>query len=501
MNIVELFLKAAEHYPTTDAIRHKSQKISYAQLKDEVLKTAAYFAKKGIKPGDRVLVFIPMSIDLYRTVLALFYLGATAVFVDEWVSKKRMDLCCKLADCRGFIGVPVARIYGLFSKEIRRIPLKLSLKKRDNGLVEMANMPSDAAALITFTTGSTGTPKAALRSHAFLQEQFKALLEEIEPSPNDVDLCTLPIVLFMNLGVGCTSVISPVKVSKPRKMKVEPLFETLNSDINRITSSPYLLSRLEEHIIVNDLSLPSLKKVFTGGAPVFPHMALGYQTAFGKADIKIVYGSTECEPISSIQVHELIAYQGEWKKGLAVGKPYHKTEVRILPISDEAIEFENDDAFKNACLEEGEIGEMVVAGDHVLKTYFNNPEAFKRNKIVIDQTVWHRTGDSGLLENGELYLTGRCQQLIMTETGYLSPFVIEDQLQEIKHISLGTLLKESERLLVVVESSESKEKLRLLVEEQLTDVLFDDLIVMKQMPRDPRHFSKVDYDKLKGILR
>lgn len=500
MNIVELFLTAAKRHPTTVAIRHKGQSISYAELKEEVVKTAAYFTKSGLKKGDRVLVFIPMSIDLYRTVLALFYMGATAVFIDEWVGKKRMDVCCKLANCQGFIGIPVARVYGFFSKEIRRIPLKLGLKKRDGNPVELANVQADNAALITFTTGSTGTPKAALRSHGFLHEQFKALLEEIEPSASDVDLCTLPIVLFMNLGVGCTSVISPVKVSKPHKMKVEPLFETLNSDVNRITSSPYLLSRLEEHIIVNELSLPNLKKVFTGGAPVFPSMALGYKAAFDKANIKIVYGSTECEPISSIKAFELVAHQGNWQKGLPVGKPYHKTEVRILPISDDPIEFEDDKALEAVCAQEGEIGEIVVAGDHVLKTYFNNAEAFKRNKIAVDQTIWHRTGDSGLLEDGELYLTGRCQQLIKTETGYLSPFVIEDQLQEIDGISMGTLLEHSGKLLVVAESTEPKEKLEPLVRQQLGNTQFDDLMVMKQMPRDPRHFSKVDYERLKELL-
>ncbi|NJM17110.1 MAG: hypothetical protein HC896_18550 [Bacteroidales bacterium] len=81
----------------------------------------------------------------------------------------------------------------------------------------MSNVEPHATALITFTTGSTGTPKAADRSHAFLKEQFNALLDEIKPSANDVDMPVLPIVLFVNLGVGCTSVIADFNVAEPNK--------------------------------------------------------------------------------------------------------------------------------------------------------------------------------------------------------------------------------------------------------------------------------------------
>ena len=215
MNIVDLFLAAATKYPDNIAIVEKDNTISYDQLKQEVLATAAYFKKKGITEGDRVLVFIPMSIDLYRVVLALFYLGATAVFLDEWVSKKRLELCCNLASCKGFIGVFKARVYSFFSKELRLIKIKLNLGTRGDEQISVAQVNPDLSALITFTTGSSGTPKAALRTHGFLNEQFDALLEEIEPKATDIDMPVLPIVLFVNLGVGSTSVIANFNMAKP----------------------------------------------------------------------------------------------------------------------------------------------------------------------------------------------------------------------------------------------------------------------------------------------
>jgi len=176
-NIVEIFLHAAEKYPDRLAVVDKEQSITYAELKIQVEKTAAYFHQKGVQTGDRILVFVPMSVDLYRTVLAIFYLGATAVFLDEWVNKKRLELCCRIADCRGFVGGLKARIFALFSKELRRIPIKLSLTKCSQTSIPVKAMNPDDAALITFTTGSTGTPKAARRTHEFLKAQFDALLE------------------------------------------------------------------------------------------------------------------------------------------------------------------------------------------------------------------------------------------------------------------------------------------------------------------------------------
>ena len=76
------------------------------------------------------MIFVPMSIDLYRIVLAIFSMGATAVFLDEWVNKNRLEICCQLADCNGFIGTSKARLSGYFLQELRKIPIKLSINRK-----------------------------------------------------------------------------------------------------------------------------------------------------------------------------------------------------------------------------------------------------------------------------------------------------------------------------------------------------------------------------------
>jgi non-ribosomal peptide synthetase component E (peptide arylation enzyme) len=115
-NVTDLFFAHAEKSPARCAIVNGKNRISYGELATQVKQTAAYFQSKGIGKGDRVLVFLPMGIDLYRTVLALFDIGATVVFLDEWVSRERLDVCCRLAKCKAWIGGWKVKILSFLSK-------------------------------------------------------------------------------------------------------------------------------------------------------------------------------------------------------------------------------------------------------------------------------------------------------------------------------------------------------------------------------------------------
>lgn len=498
MNIVQLFLDAAGRNPQKPAIIDSKGEISFGQLAEEVRDTAAHFERQGLKSGDRVLVFIPMGIDLYRVVLALFYLGATAVFLDEWSSMDRLKVACRLADCKGFIGTWKSRLLGFFIKDIRQIPLKLKLEGAGtNSQFEVKQVSKEHTALITFTTGSTGIPKAADRSHGFLAQQFKALSKEIQPLETDIDMPVLPIVLFLNLGIGSTSVIADFNGRKPESFNGEKISQQLlRHKVNRIIASPYFVRRLAEYQNNSAGTLPQLKKIYTGGAPVFPSEAALYQEALPEQEIHIVYGSTEAEPISSISMSDLLAQASDLPLGLAVGQVFEDTDLRILPIKQEALGPYSIEEFESLSLTGPQLGEIVVSGDHVLSRYYKNPQAFKENKIEVEGKVWHRTGDSGRLIKEQLFLSGRCQQLIWDGLQYHSNFVIENQLLQIPEIALGTLMDLGGELVLVVETMLKLEDLS----PRLQDFQFDRIAILKRIPRDPRHNSKIDYGKLKQIL-
>lgn len=495
-NIASLFFEAASIYADSTAIIHNNESISFEDFKNEVLRTADYFKKAGIKKGDRVLIFVPMSVDLYRIVLALFSMGATAVFLDEWVSKSRMELCCKIADCKGFIGIPKAQILRLFSKELRAIPIHLKRSKRGAITQEFpVLLENDTTALMTFTTGSTGTPKAANRTHQFLHAQYIALEDKLKSNPGDIDLPALPIVLLINLGLGVTSVIYNYKPSKPKTIEPDRLVKTLKTHkVKRIVSSPDFLIRLSKHLLSKNIKLSDVEFLFTGGAPVFPDQAALLINAFPSAKTEIVYGSTEAEPISGINALDLASSDISIEKGLPVGKISHFAEVKIIAINDSPIHVRSEDELT----EIDGIGEIIVAGDHVLSSYFNNEEALFRNKIFIGNKVYHRTGDSGFIKDGKLFLTGRCNSIISYQGKTIYPFIIEQRLRTIKEVEMGTILMISEQPTLIIEcNSDSRDA----IQNQLFN-LFDEEypIIWYQIPRDPRHNSKIDYEQLKSLL-
>ena len=499
LNIIDLFLQTAAGNPERTAIIYKEQRVSFGDFKNSVIETAAYFKSKGIYAGDRVLVFVPMSIDLYRVALALFYMGATAVFLDEWVSKKRLEECCKIARCRAFVGTWKVRLLSFFSSELRKIPVKLGVNyKKNSGDLPMHETLATDTALITFTTGTTGTPKAAKRTHGFLKEQFDALIEKINPREGEVDMPALPIVLMINLGAGSTSVIPEFKAGKPAEMNAEKIWQQIKDhNVERIVSSPFFIKKISEYIIENNIATPGLQKIFTGGAPVFASEAAIYLKAFPGSTIEIVYGSTEAEPISSINAATLVNEKKDTlTKGLPVGAPYRKANVRIIKIISDAIQCNSIAELDAITLPDSVIGEIIVSGPHVLREYFNNDEALKQNKIFIGTDCWHRTGDSGYLENGKLYLTGRVNSLFEHNGQLITPFIYQELLQSIDGVVLGTVISHQNKLTAVIELKENSSSAE-ITEKILNSNTGIESVMITKIPRDPRHHSRVDFERLK----
>ncbi len=501
-NIVQLFVEAALKNPEGIAIVHKSQEITYGKLLQEVRETSELYTGKGIAKGDKVLVFVPMSIDLYRTVLSLFYIGAVPVFLDEWVSISRLRLCLTVVQCKAFIGPLKLRIIGLLIPEIFKIKIRISpgYKSLNSGRKEWASTELDDSALITFTTGSTGQPKAANRTHGLLYEQFKALRDIIQPSVSDINMTTLPIVLLINLGVGSSSTIPKFKVSKHNAKETQFCFHQMKqSKTNTLVTSPFFIRKMAEYLLEHHQSLPDLQKIFTGGAPVFfPEIEL-YKNAFPQAAIEIIYGSTEAEPISRLKAEQIERHSDEYAlEGLNVGSLCKESRVCIIPIMEAQVVINSENELDRIRLAPGQIGEIIVSGPHVLRDYIDNPEAVKLNKIFINGICWHRTGDSGFLDDaGNLFLTGRCNTLIYKDEKIISPFVYEGLFQHCKSVEIGTIMEINGNVTGIIELKKNFTSEAFRTEISTLNLPISEYKFVNKIPRDPRHNSKIDYAGLK----
>lgn len=501
MNISEHFIEAAKKFPKNIAIIHKKHSVTYKELHIKVLKTVNYFSSKGIKTGDRVLVFVPMSIELYQSILALFYMGATVVFLDEWVNKERMEMCCSIANCKAFISGRKLRLFSYLSRELRSIPIKVGVSESKEASVPRFFKPlDDNAALITFTTGSTGRPKAALRTHTFLNEQYIALLDYIHPKATDTEITTLPIVLLLNLGAGTTSVITQFKSKKPEITNYKKVIQDIKKyNVNRITASPFFVEQLGQYANKENIDISAIIEIFTGGAPVFPDIAQTIKKAFPKAEINVLFGSTEAEPISHCKADDILADRENLvSKGLIAGTPYPKMDVEIIKIKDGPIRVKTNEELQNLYCKQNETGEIIVSGKHVLTQYFNSEDAFVRNKIKVGETIWHRTGDAGFIdENNLLYLVGRANRLLEINGKKISPFIYEYQLKQIEGVEMGTVLESKKQINIIIEPKRKSNTKSISQKLLSCSLYFDNFIFVNKIPRDPRHHSKIDYEKLK----
>jgi len=215
----DLAARHPERMAIVEARGRHVRRISFAGLDARVAAHAAALRSRGIAQDDRVLIFVPMSIALYAVLLGALRIGAVAVFVDAWADPRRLDDAIARTRPRAFVGVLRAHLLRLTRSSVRSIPHAMVVGDGEPPLrfdrPEPARLAPDAPALVTFTTGSTGRPKAAERSHGFLWSQHLALAEHLHGMPGDVDMPTLPVFVLHNLAGGVTSVLPDFDPRRP----------------------------------------------------------------------------------------------------------------------------------------------------------------------------------------------------------------------------------------------------------------------------------------------
>ncbi|MCA9099092.1 MAG: AMP-binding protein, partial [Planctomycetaceae bacterium] len=357
-------------------------------------------------------------------------------------------------------------------------------------------------ALMTFTSGTTGDPKGTVRTHGFLRLQHRALERALQLTPDTVDLTTMPIVLLANLASGITSLIPDVNLARPGSIdpaKVIPQIERHRP--LSCTASPAFYEQLIRHHQPHSLSLPSFKRLFAGGAPVFPSLLERLQQLAPNAIPSSVYGSTEAEPISLLSLNEIspdILNRIHFGHGLPAGIPVPEIRVAILPDRwGNPIGPFTAAEFFAAQQPANYPGEIVVSGDHVLSGYLSQHDD-PTTRFLVDDTIWHRTGDAGSLdEQGLLWLLGRCSARIEDHRGTIYPLQVESRIPRHPHIRRTALISLNDRRVLAVEPTPGHS---LPTDDSLTSLLkeniIDEILTTRNIPTDRRHNAKIDYHAL-----
>jgi acyl-CoA synthetase (AMP-forming)/AMP-acid ligase II len=364
----------------------------------------------------------------------------------------------------------------------------------------------DAAqsALVTFTTGSSGTPKGADRTHGFLLAQHRALAAALGEIADGPELVTLPIFGLHALASGRTCLLAPISHAKPSRYNPKRLLRDIcQYQPSSAAASPAVYETLMAFLERSGAQLDAVMHLHVGGAAVTPSFMARMRRTFPNAQLTAVYGSTEAEPIALLDGDTLAAHQDQGcsEQGLPVGYPYEGIKVQIIPAHAYAVAERTSEQWRRIALKPGKIGEICVAGDHVLARYYRQAAASDLQKIRVGDVVWHRTGDAGCWQaDGSLSLYGPVAQSFAWDGRYWYPFPFELRLCTLPQVSKATLVCALDGPVVCVEAQgrETEQELRTAIETLALP--FEWSLWLGQIPRDPRHNSKVDHKRLRILM-
>ncbi len=494
---------------------------TFAQIEGNTCFYADFLARQGVKRRQRVMLMVKPSMPFICLTFALFSLGAVVILIDPGMGYKNLRRCISSVEPETLVAIPRAQLFKrLFPKSFRTVRRHICVGeafgllgrqlpppgRHPADFVTAATGPDDLAAII-FTTGSTGSPKGVQYEHRIFQAQLAQIRNYYRIGPGDVDQPAFPLFALFSIALGACAVIPEMDPSRPARVNPRKFIATIKKyGVTYSFGSPAIWEVVGRYCCSHGIKLPSLKKVLMAGAPVSGDLLRKMFVVLPVAgEIHIPYGATESLPVISISGREVVA--DTWKhtvrgEGICVGRPLPGVLVRVIPVVDGPV------ADVGKQLPVGEIGEIIVRGEVVTKSYCNNEAENRLAKIFVADGFWHRIGDVGYFDaRGRLWFCGRKAHRVLTVNGILYTICCEavfNQHPKIRRSALVGIGKPGrQRPVLIVESYEKIDDpagLRkdlgniALAHEHTAEIT--DFMIHDAFPVDIRHNAKIFREKL-----
>jgi long-chain acyl-CoA synthetase len=455
-DIYSVFAETAERRKSQTAIIYLGTTFSYHEIKTLAETFAAALSDLGAGPEQRVLMYIPNSVQWVVTWLGIQKIGATAVpitpiytpydlkyiandsqaesivcadtnfgYVTNVLSETQLkrvivtnavDLLPWYKRYFGYLFDVVPR--GSFSLDDHTHSYKKLLAKYQNRGGEMPNKTSSGQELaqILYTGGTTKFPKGVPFTHDFFLE---SALEQIRmsdglfPAEDNVIMGNAP--LFHILGQTCslaTLLTGGTLILQPR-INLDATFDAIQRfKAKTVIGVPAMYRMILEHDRLDQYNLSSLRYCFSGGDVLPVEINKRWKERFGQT-IYQGYGATEtCGGVSMCPVDQE-------NPPRSVGKIVPSKKVRIVdPASLDEVK-------------PGESGELLVSSQFMVTSYLNKPEETAAAFVEIEGDTWYRTADVMSMDtDGNLYFVDRTVDTIKHKGYRVSASEIETVLQE-----------------------------------------------------------------------
>ncbi|MEO6711116.1 MAG: AMP-binding protein [Planctomycetota bacterium] len=424
--IEDELLRSAESAPLKTALIDGEQELDYATLANRALDFACTLVVGGVRPGDRVAIFLDHSSALVIAIYAAWIAGAIAVPVNPSLKSVQVAHILHNSGSRVLISEP--RKLSNLDPQTRAAVTTLEVPSFDvpTGNEHATDFARSALgdnepAVILYTSGSTGRPKGILISHANLLAGARIVSGYLRIRPDDRILSLLPFSFDYGLNqLLCAVHRSCTLVLQRSHFPADVLRALERRSITGLAGVPPLwIQLMERTAALRSTDLPNLRYITNSGG-VFPApLVHRYRERWPHVRIFLMYGLSEAFRSTYLPPEEID------QRPDSMGKAIPETEVLVL------------DARDQVCAP-GVPGELVHRGPTVALGYWNDAEATARvfRPDPQDPGATRRVVYSGDLvkrdEHGFLYFVGRLDQLIKSYGYRVSPDEVEELLHDSK---------------------------------------------------------------------
>lgn len=445
-NIADTLLHVADTMPDktglVQKVRGKYRSTSFQELKTKALRYADALVAQGVTSETRVMLMVPPSTDFICLTFSLFCLGAPVILIDPGMGYRNLLKCIGQVKPDVLIGIPKAHLFRrLFRKPFRSVDTFICagtslfglFGKNLQQLVAKTNPPCEVfkakehdLAAIIFTTGSTGPPKGVQYTHGIFHAQLELIRNYYGIGPAETDQPAFPLFALFSTALGAKAVLPDMNPAKPAEVDPKKFISSImECGVTYSFGSPAIWNVVSQYCLEKQIRLP-LKKILMAGAPVSGELIERVKAIIDpEGEVHTPYGATESLPIASLDGTTILAETwGLTKigKGVCVGRALPGITIEIMQPVTAALA----DKFEAVLMAEGEIGEIIVSGPVVTRKYDHNPDETRHAKMYEGETLWHRMGDMGYLDDqGRLWFCGRKGHRVLTRQGELNTICCE----------------------------------------------------------------------------
>ncbi|MDQ4062402.1 MAG: AMP-binding protein, partial [Actinomycetota bacterium] len=449
-SMVGLFEESVKRVPDRDAVRYFDESISYGELNNLADRFASLLAARGVEKGDRVAVYTQNNPQFLVTQYGSWKCGAVVVPINPMLKKKELDYHLNDSGAKALVCleslyetvarevVPNTAVEHVFTtSELNFLPdgagetgilagverrrfeetddLLETLRETEPDPEARAKVSPEDMAYIVYTSGTTGKPKGAIETHSNVAFNAEVYRTWMRIGDEDSIYGVAPLFHITGL-IGHTALagIAGVPLILFHRFDVEEALRLIEKwrptmTIGSITVFIALMNASDS----GGRDLSSLKKCYSGGAPIAPSIAEQFEEKFG-IYIHNAYGLTESNSPTHLVPLGGRAPVDEGSGALSIGVPVPNCEARLVSVEDPSEEVPSGDS-----------GEFAAKGPMIFSSYWNKPEETEG----AFQDGYFLTGDVAVMdEDGWFYIVDRKKDMINVSGYKVWPREVEDAL-------------------------------------------------------------------------